>query len=799
MRTIIKIAKTELKLLFYSPIAWFLLAVFMIQCGVIYFGSISGYARLQEMGGFGLNFMDTLTSRVFLGKGGLFGSVAQNLYLYIPLLTMSLISREIGSGTIKLLYSSPISVYEIVLGKYLAMVIYSLLLVAVVGIFVVLGIFNIVHAETGMLLSALLGFFLLLCTYAAIGLFMSCLTTYQVVAAICTFVMIGVLSYIGMLWQRVAFVRELTYFLSINGRTVKMLTGLITTKDLIYFVVIVYIFLGLSILKLKAGMESKPMAVKVGRYVAVIASALLVGYITSIPALTGYFDVTFNKNRTITPRVQQILADLGDAPLEVTAYANLLDQYNYLGNPEFYNENESRWEIYRRFKTNINLHTVAYYDSAYANEFLFNGKEGQTLKQLADQNAKMNDMKLSYYLTPEQIRKKIDLKPESNRYVMQLEWKGKKTFLRIYNDQMMWPGETEVAAALMRLQGAKIPVIGFVTGDLERDINKLGDRDYKGLTNLNTFRNSLVNQGFDVQTVSLEKDEIPAGIEALVLADPRLELTPGSMAKIRQYIHNGGNMLIAGEPGRQQFLNPLLSQIGVQLDGTILQEDKQESPDKILALPTSFAAGMYKPMKEIVEDSLLLQMPGVTAVSYKEDSGFTIHPLMVSDPVKSWKRVKPVDVEMMISGAAGPEPATTGGGAVQVVVSQSRPVDRTQAGVVRFDPKEGDVKGPITTAVSLSRKVNGKEQRIIVAGDADFLNNREVTRPGRSNFQFSTAIFSWLSNGVFPIDTSRPKATDKRVTVTMDQVELLRIIFIWIIPALILIFASILLIRRKRK
>ncbi len=111
--------------------------------------------------------------------------------------------------------------YEIVIGKYIAMIMYSLLLVLVVGLYMVSGMKNINHADTGMLLTALFGFFLLLCAYSAIGLFMSSLTGYQVVAAVSTFVTIGIFSYIGTVWQNVDVVRELTYFLSMNGRTQK--------------------------------------------------------------------------------------------------------------------------------------------------------------------------------------------------------------------------------------------------------------------------------------------------------------------------------------------------------------------------------------------------------------------------------------------------------------------------------------------------------------------------------------------------------------------------------------------------
>jgi ABC-2 type transport system permease protein len=68
-----------------------------------------------------------------------------------------------------------------------------------------------------------------------------------------------------------------------------------------------------------------------------------------------------------------------------------------------------------------------------------------------------------------------------------------------------------------------------------------------------------------------------------------------------------------------------------------------------------------------------------------------------------------------------------------------------------------------------------------------------------ANFAFNTAIFSWLSYNEFPIDTSRPDAKDKRLTVGSEQVSQLNILFVWILPAILLAFGSVLLIRRKRK
>lgn len=766
MKTILRIAKTELRTLFYSPIAWFLMIVFLIQCGVIYLGTLEAIAREQDAGG---KMFGSVIEYVFLSNQGLLGVVLRNLYLYIPLLTMGLISRETSSGTIRLLYSSPIRVREIVFGKFLAMMIYSLLLVGILAIFIVSSMFQVVSPDTGMLMSALLGVYLLLCAYSAIGLFMSCLTTYQVVAAVCTFVMIGLLSYVGTLWQDIAFVRNLTYFLSISGRTGKMLTGLITSKDVIYFLAIVYLFLGLSIYKIKAGMESKPAIVKAGRYAFVVVSTLIIGYFSAIPMLVGYYDATRAKERTLTPNAQKIIKELGDAPLEVTAYNNLLGRHWDLGAPDSYNRNQARWEPYTRFKHNIELKTVLYYDSAYESPGMFKYYPGKTLAQVAKQFADSKDLSMDQFKTPAEIQKIIDLKPELNRYVMQLKYKGRTTFLRVFDDNREWPSETEVSAALKRLLQTKMPKIIFLTGHLERNINKLGDREYKVLTNLTTFRSSLLNQGFDVDTLSLDTQQIPTDISALVLADPKVALTAADMAKLQQYVNSGGNLLVAGEPGKQDILNPFLRQLGVQLrDGILVQTSKDLQPELITPYLTATAASFYPALVHAHHDSAMVSMPRATALAYADTGAFTIQPLLTTNSQLCWLKK---------------------GSLV------------TDSADVVFSPEQGDERKTFATAVSLTRKINNKEQRIVVTGDADFMGNAELQRFNMraANFVFNTALFSWLSYGEFPIDSTRPKPEDTAVLLNKGQVKFLRIIYVWVLPGLLLAFGAILLIRRKRK
>ena len=93
---IFRIARKELELLFYSPVAWFLLVLFTLQMGMMFVGKLGSFMSYMGAGG----------SMKLFAMGGLWMVVQGYLYYYIPLLTMGIVSRELSSGSIKLLYSS---------------------------------------------------------------------------------------------------------------------------------------------------------------------------------------------------------------------------------------------------------------------------------------------------------------------------------------------------------------------------------------------------------------------------------------------------------------------------------------------------------------------------------------------------------------------------------------------------------------------------------------------------------------------------------------------------------------------
>jgi ABC-2 type transport system permease protein len=766
MRKIFRIACFELTALFYSPIAWLVLIIFTIQCGLDFSNLLETVNRAQRMG----MAMDRTTARIFSGRFHFHDGVKDTLYLYIPLLTMGLMSREISSGSIKLLLSSPLKVRDIVLGKYLAMVAYCLILVGILALFGLAGAYSIRSLDWGLVICGLIGLFLLICAYSAIGLYMSTLTAYQVVAAISTLAVLALLNFIGGLFQTNEVVRHITYFLSVSGRTEQFINGLISTEDVLYFLIIIALFLFFTEFKLQAGRESKSRAAKAGRYALLFLLTFLTGYLGSIPALTGYLDMTATKTQTLTRGSREVIKKM-DKPLCITTYVNILEEKYDLATPEGNSRDEKSFDMYRRYIPGLKMDYVYYYDrSNNGDEDLFKQNPGLSLEALAKKRAFVEGMDFKQILSPEEIRRKIDLRPEENRLVRLFQYGERKTFLRYFNDMFIFASEKEITAALKRLvEPSDIPKIGFLTGNNERSNFKAGDADYKMVTSELTFRYSLINQGFDVDSVSLQNGDMDTSWKALVIADPKIKFSEPDLEKIKRYIGAGGNVLIVGEPGRQDLLNPVVADLGVRfMAGRLIQRSQDFAPDFVLSGFSEGADRCIPGLKLLRQSNAVVSTSGVTALQYnRHDSLFHICPLLVSNEADTWNRPGSLDAD---------------------------------SGNVSYDPAHGDKKAAFPLALALTREIGGKEQRIMIVGDADFMSNAEMAReaPKTKNFDFITDIFSWLNYGRFPIDTSRPKMVDV-ININRNGMLLTRIVFFCALPILLLAAGASLLIIRKRR
>ncbi|WP_299672838.1 Gldg family protein [uncultured Polaribacter sp.] len=769
MKSIYKIAKLELSILFFSPIAWLVLIIFSIQCGVNLTEWLDRYVTYFEQG----SNLSGLTNRVFsvTYRGYFFVSIKDNLFLYLPLLTMGLISRELSSGSIKLLLSSPINFIQIVLGKYLAMVVYGLFLSFILVISMLAGGISIENFDYPLVLSGIIGLFLLICAYASIGLFISSLTSYQVVAAVGTMATLLLLNYIDQIGQTIPFLSDIFYWISMEGRTDQMINGLISSKSIIYFCAVIVFFLLITMLRLSFQRNTVSLFKKIASYTVVCFFTFSAAYLGSNPYLATYFDLTANNAVTLTKEGQGITNKLKDKPIVLTYYVNILDGNSARsGLPKYKNFNYRKMEPYTRFLPQLELNYVYYYDTVPAISQIYRDNPGLYGKELAKKVAKSYKLDFKDVLSPKEIRKIVNLEPEQNQYISQFTADNKKSFVRMFEDVTHYPGPEHVVSSLKQLT-TESPLVGFITSNGSKSLSKNDSDLWNGIMQREDERRSLLNIGFDVQSVNLSTVTNLNSFDILVIASPTQEFNPSDLEKIMSYFESGGNALILADVNAVNVLNPITNHLGLELtSGQIIQDNTNLLPSFVIGDLVDEATTVFKSRnisRWIKSKYNNVAMPGAVGIAMKTNTEFYKTGIL-----------KLTRESYLI------------------------PFDNTlerETDSILFKSAKKDVTG-IYTGMAMKRQVSGKSQRILVFGDADFMSNAQYNNrnvPNVNSFLIKE-IFQWLSNDTFPPNVRPEEAKDDLMLVNRNEIGWMRIFLAVIIPLLILMAGLFIIIKRKR-
>ncbi|HWV65546.1 ABC transporter permease subunit [Chitinophaga sp.] len=774
MKVVFNIARAELRYFFFSPIAWFVLILFLMASAGIIMGNLLDTALQQDsmlelQGHLFRGFLNSPLTRLVVGNG--LDTVLMIFFLFIPLLTMGVINREYSAGTIKLLHSSPVKTRQVILGKFLGVYSFVCLMILVFLVELTILSFSVKNAEVPHIMAMVLGFFLLAAMYVAVGMFISSLTSYPIVAGMGTFVVLILFSSLRLLFQGTDYVRDVTYFLSSSGRVESLLAGLITTKDLIYFFSITSLFIAFTIIKTKSVTESKSWRVSAGRYLLVFVTTVVILVVTSRHGLIGYWDVTRSKVNTLHENTQGVIKQLDGSPLKITLYTNLLG-YNLInGLPSARNKYLwDFWARYRRFYNNMEFEYVYYYDVTKGDSSIFQLYPGKSLDEIAEKYAEMYKTDLSIYKKPAEIRRLIDLESETKGLLMQVEYKGKKTFLRTYPDPTVFPNERHVSGSLLRLINDPTPTFKFLTGHYERSPLKMGEREYGNHAVNKLSRNALINMGLNFDTIP----SISAGAfkpeDVLVISDPKTILDQAIIDSVKQYIDRGGNAIFYSEPGKQFIMNPILNHIGVNADeGTIVQVNLEDLPHKFAGLISKKGTDMadeepFFYFRNGILNACYTNIAGASVLSYSDTSGFKAEQITtLQNNEKTW-----VERGMLVVDSAAPV----------------------------FSAAEGDYRkeAPYAVGLQLTRKTGNKLQKIIVSSDADLMS--AIRGNGKD---YGNAFYSYTVDNKFPVYHNFRVPTDIWLTIKKAPAKTLKMVLQYIIPALILAAGIVILIRRKRK
>jgi len=232
------LARNELYRLFLSPLAWVILALSQVILAYLFLTHIDYFIQIQAK----ISAIPGAPGVTELIATPLLSNAATILLLLTPLITMRLIAEERRNESLPLLLSAPLSMLQIVLGKFLGTLgFFFILLLLIILMPLSLAIGS--SLDFGLLAAAFLGLILLVASFTAIGLFLSSLTKQPSIAAVTTFATLFLLWIIDWSTQSTG----LFNWLSLLNHYQPFLQGEVRTSDIAYYLIITVVFLTLTV------------------------------------------------------------------------------------------------------------------------------------------------------------------------------------------------------------------------------------------------------------------------------------------------------------------------------------------------------------------------------------------------------------------------------------------------------------------------------------------------------------------------------------------------------------------------
>ncbi len=222
------IFKREFKNFFITPIGYIFIGFFMLMAAIM----------------FVMNVMEPQIADL----SGFFASLSVVLVVLVPILTMRLLAEEKRNKTDQLLFTAPVTMTEIVLGKFFATAaIYGLVLVCTWIFPIIMMIVS--EPVVGIMISQYVGFFLLGLVFISIGLYISALTENQIISAIASFGILLVLVLLDSFAANISIpiVANIVSWLSITARFEDFFIGILNPAVIIYYLSITALFVYFTI------------------------------------------------------------------------------------------------------------------------------------------------------------------------------------------------------------------------------------------------------------------------------------------------------------------------------------------------------------------------------------------------------------------------------------------------------------------------------------------------------------------------------------------------------------------------
>lgn len=248
MNRIAAIFVKEVRNYFLSPIAYIVMTGFMVLSGLsFYYRAIFLNDMLQvafESGELAVIKQNRINHYLI---GPLLGDIGLILMFLVPVLTMRLFSEEKRQRTDELLLTSPLTVNQIVISKYLAGLFFTMLLVFSTMVFMGF-LFHYSDPDPGATFTSYLSLTLFVACLVSLGVFTSSLTENQIVASVSCLILELLFATFGVAAKSIGatVLSRILGYLSLQTHMRSFLDGVIVSEDLIYFLSFAFLFLFLT-------------------------------------------------------------------------------------------------------------------------------------------------------------------------------------------------------------------------------------------------------------------------------------------------------------------------------------------------------------------------------------------------------------------------------------------------------------------------------------------------------------------------------------------------------------------------
>jgi len=685
--------------------------------------------------------------------GYLYGAVIFLYIVTIPILTMKIFAEDRKNKTDQMLYTAPVSLFKLVMGKYLALAAVFTIPVLISALFpIILSSYGAV--PLGESYACALGYYLYGLAAIAIGLYISSKTENVIVAAVLTVLatfLVYVMTGIENIISSVPVLPTLLEGLNFMSRFEIFESGYIDLTAVLYFVTVIAVFIFLTIMGIKTRRSTftkKNFARKTGSLLltVIVIAALVAGNIgfSKIPEKYTSYNMESNKVYDITDDTRAVLEAL---TTDVTFYV--------------YNTENSVDTGVRRTLGQYDEYehiTVEYIDPSeqpnFGEQYEAESLSTGSIVVVCGDKYKVVDYDDLYEY-------------EVNYYTYSYDTTG-------------YDAEGQLTSAIGYVTSTETDIVYVIGGN---DELSLGSGFTEAITKLNA----------EVESVDLiTLDEIPAEVSAIIILAPETDINEDEAQIIRDYLDNGGSMYVTLQYTQSPLTNfySILEDYGIGVEsGIITETDRsyyyQEADYLIPSLTNATANGTSGG-----DTVFMLQCVGLTNLTSDDDDtaedtsdeSVSLASALDADDVEAEEAAEEDDLSVYVLAKTS-----------ENAVLKTSPYTATT-----LDYEEGDETGEFSIGLAAEKG----DTKVVVFASPAMTDDTVDSYISNYNSKLFGNVMSYLT-GAEESDTSvaipAKEISTTYVTVATKDIIVLGVTFIIIVPVVMIIIGIVIWVRRRKR